>query len=126
MTGGEDTDFHNGGDGLDVFVFGSLADSSVTSPDSIDRFERPGDIVGDLIDFAGIDADRTASGNQTLVFGAGTGKGSVSLENDPAKRSTATLIHLNVDDDAEADFTIKVFDGQSTRASDYSELDFAL
>ena len=126
LRGGEDTNSHHGGDGMDVFVFGSLANSSVTTPDSIDQFERAGAIEGDLIDFTGIDADRTVSGNQALVFGAGTGKGSVSLENDPAKRSTATLIHLNVDDDAEPDFTIKVFDGQSTRASDYSELDFAL
>jgi hypothetical protein len=111
---------------MDVFQFLSLSDSRLVDPDEIFRFDRTGATEGDLFDLSRIDADRTTPGDQTLIFGGGQGKGSVWVENDTAPDSTATLLYANVDDDADPEFLVRIFDGRANRASEYTEDDFAL
>ena len=79
-----------------------------------------------MFDFSRIDADRTAAGNQTLVFGTETGKGGVWLENDTAKHSTDSLLYINVDDDMDAELTLRIHDGRAHTAQEYSQDDFVL
>ena len=126
LNGGEDGDFYWGGEGLDVFRFTSIFHSLLADPDEIGGFDRAGGTAGDLFDLSLIDADRTTPGNDTLVFGAGQGKGSIWLENDTAKGSLSTLLYLNVDNDADAEFLLKISDGRSITANEYSTADFVL
>jgi Ca2+-binding RTX toxin-like protein len=126
LRGGADGDGLEGADGNDVFEFTSPSDSMIDDPDVVFGFDRPGGAEGDQFDLSAIDADRTAPGNQTFAFGAGQGKGAVWLEDDTARFSTATLVFLNIDNDADPEFVLKVEDGQGTKARAYTATDFDL
>ena len=77
-------------------------------------------------DLSGIDADRKLPGHQALVFGTGTGKGTIYLEDDAKKDSTDTILYVNVDRDSDPEMLIRISDGRSNVAGEYTAVDFVL
>ncbi len=125
--GGAGHDILIGGEGDDQFRFRSTSDSrpgegidEVRAGDGAVAMEGVGAAWGDVIDVSGIDADRSASGNQSFVFGD-TGKGGIWL----ADRDGTTVVRANVDDDATAEFELVIDDGDIAAATYVAE-DFLL
>ena len=65
IVGGLGADELVGGSGRDVFIYSSIADSSISQPDEIYDF----DLSQDRINLSAIDADTTTPGKQDFVFG---------------------------------------------------------
>lgn len=126
LAGGAGADTLIGGAGNDVFRFDARSDSGLNARDLIragggaPAFDRPGEGGGDRIDVSGIDANTRASGNQSFDFG-GTGRGHLWL----SESGSNTLVRVNNDGDAAADFELVIQDG-ATPASAYSAADFIL
>jgi serralysin len=127
LTGGKGKDELQGGDGSDIFRFRSVKDSVLDDPDTIRQgnsdvaFEGVGRSGGDLIDLSRIDADKTRSDDQSFDLDDSKDTGSVWLRT----KNAVTYVQANVDDDAKAEFRLKVFDGE-IRHTDYTADDFIL
>lgn len=127
LAGGAGRDTLLGGAGGDRFDFDLTSDSPagpscdvLQSGGGGTAFDGAGAAAGDWIDLLDIDADVTANGNQTFVFG-GTGKGHVWCVNSGSN----TQILANVDDDAAAEFQLNIVDG-GILAGAYTAADFVL
>jgi Ca2+-binding RTX toxin-like protein len=125
LNGFEAADRLIGGGGNDTFVFAANGSAPgardlIAAGDGAIAFEKAGAQLGDRIDLAAIDANTTAGGNQTFVFG-GTGKGHLWAANS----GNQTVIRGNVDNDAAAEFELAIDDG-SVGAAAYKAVDFIL
>lgn len=120
LTGGAGADRLTGGAGADVFVYAAAEDSLAASADAIAGFEGAGAAGGDVIDLSLIDADPASDGDQAFVFGA-RGRGGVWLTGNGAD----SRLHANLDDDPEAEMTIRLLDGATTPGQ-YAAIDFVL
>ncbi|WP_374301818.1 DUF4082 domain-containing protein [Paracoccus sp. (in: a-proteobacteria)] len=115
-----------GGEGEDRFVLRSSTDSQPGAGDVIRAgdgglaFEGAGRSGGDVIDLRAIDADTTASGNQTFNFGD-KGKGGVWLLDDGG----VTILHANTDGDTAAEVELFIHDN-GVAAADYAPWDMLL
>ena len=113
ITGGAGLDIMHAGADLDrdVFIFASRSDSTVGAQrDVIHEFRlgtSPGDMLGDLIDLSGIDANTSgaASGDQAFLFG-----GTRAAKNAVwyTAGSGEVIVRGDVNGDAKADFEIRV------------------
>jgi Ca2+-binding RTX toxin-like protein len=129
LNGGAGADNLGGGSGRDRFEYISIADSAGQSTDTIIGFLNPGNAAGDKIDVSAIDADQRAGsgGNQTFDFvgevdeGVLTPAGSVYVRTS----GSSTLFLANVDDDAKAEWGVRVNDG-SVSPDDYKAEDLIL
>lgn len=126
LLGGPDADTLIGGAGRDVFKFGALIGSvpgamdQIQSGDGGAAFDGAGAATGDKVDVSVMDADTTATGNQTFVFG-GTGKGHLSV----VDSGSDTIVRGNMDNDATFEFQVVIHDG-GVHASAYTAADFIL
>jgi Ca2+-binding RTX toxin-like protein len=121
LNGGAGADTLDGGAGDDVFLYESAADSRGANTDLILGFDGPGTAVGDLIDLVAVDADSTTGGNQAFSFGSSFDKGDLRARNDGGD----TVIEGNTDDDADAEFSLRIEDGTAD-AGLYTLNDFIL
>ncbi|MCB1312433.1 MAG: M10 family metallopeptidase C-terminal domain-containing protein [Sedimentitalea sp.] len=127
LLGGGGADRLCGGQGRDVFVFTAPGQSAPGAADRIigasrqAAFDAPGAALGDLIDLRGIDANAARSGDQAFVLGK-SGAGGVRLFD--AGRDT--VLRGNVDADATWELEIRIRDGASISAKDYTIDDFLL
>ncbi|MBA3326467.1 MAG: hypothetical protein H0T41_14770 [Rhodobacteraceae bacterium] len=128
ITGGFNGDIVYGGSGKDRFFFKKIDGSPPGDRDTFRAgdggaaFDKPGSGAGgDKFDLTGIDANTTAGGNQTFLFG-GMGKGHLWLTNS----GTKTVVSANIDNDAAAEFAFEIEDGSGVLASAYNGSDFFL
>jgi hypothetical protein len=100
IVGGRGRDFVEGGTGADTFVFSDLDDLGLKKDrDIVKRFESGQDVL----DLAGIDADRTSDGDQTFEYiGAGRFTGEAG-----ELRYERGMLMGDVDGDREGDFHIR-------------------
>lgn len=121
LVGGFGRDTLSGGLGADTFVYRSLDESEIGSPDTITEFDRPGARKGDLIDLSAIDANATTSGaNEAFQFGSVSIGGVSAID-----QGSDTLIRLNTDSDSDFEMFILISDGD-VLASAYTASDFVL
>jgi Ca2+-binding RTX toxin-like protein len=116
LTGGADADTLTGGAGADTFRWLSTADAGTTfnTADFLSDFDRS---EGDLLDFSAIDADVTASGNQSFDFigrEAFTEPGQVRW----FTQGERTFIVLNTDTDGLREMIVEV-EGLPTVEADW-------
>lgn len=121
IEGGGGADVLIGGADADVFIFARASDSMPDAPDLIDGFDGAGAASGDRIDLSRIDAVSGTAGDQAFTFGDGRGEGRLWAESS----NGVTMIYGNTDDDADAEFQIRIADGGTT-AADYIAADFIL
>lgn len=126
LLGGSSRDTLDGGLGYDVFLY---TDVTHSRPGSTNRdqiyFGSPGAFAEDVIDVSQIDADASASGNQTFAFigtAAFTGPGQIRVQTS----GSHTLIQLNTNADLAADMEILSLDGSAFAPEDYIASDFIL
>jgi Ca2+-binding RTX toxin-like protein len=116
ILGGGGADVLSGGSGADKFVFGARADSSGSALDTIIDFSRA---ELDRIDFAKIDANMIASGNQAFSFiGAGAFTGSAGQLR-YVQSGGVTDVFGDVDGDTIADFQIHLTGNINFVAGDF-------
>ena len=111
LVGGADYDVLNGGAGADLFVFNDVSDSAPGASDSINDFNAA---EGDFIDLRNIDANTGVAGDQGFNFvGAFSGQaGQAVLSYDPS--NNVSTLHLDVNGDGVADFTMYIAGQHST------------
>ena len=105
-----------------------MADSNLTTMDTIVGIDGIGVANGDIIDVSTIDADTTIGGNQAFTFlGLQTtasalsfGAGALWLEN----AGGPTMLFGNIDNDAVIEFAVRINDGAGISAADYTVGDF--
>ena len=135
LRGGLGVDTLNGGAGEDNFVFAFGNASTAGAADVIDGMDGVGAAGGDLIDLQGIDTDarvlRTQSftflGVQTFEDGMAFGTGGLWL----ADFNDQTRLFGNIDAFASGGyydlvFSVRINDGASVSAADYTTDDFIL
>lgn len=130
LNGGLGADVLRGGAGFDVFEYNSTSESTFTASDTIDGIDGVGIFGGDIIDLSGIDADETVEGNQGFTFlgavstavGSGSGPGSLWLED----FGTQTRLYGNTDFEGIIELAIRINDGESVSAFNYTASDFVL
>ena len=101
LVGGSGADLLTGGLGADRFVFSALADSVPGTPDLITDFVHGTDII----DFSGIDANTSSSGNQAFAFG-GQNANVVANSVTWFENGGNTFIQADVNGNTTADFMI--------------------
>jgi Ca2+-binding RTX toxin-like protein len=101
LNGGSGADLLTGGLGVDRFVFSALADSVPGTPDLITDFVHGTDII----DFSGIDANTSSSGNQAFAFG-GQNANVVANSVTWFENGGNTFIQADVNGNTTADFMI--------------------
>jgi serralysin len=127
LSGGFDADVIIGGAGNDIFAFRTLnssvpgATDRLQAGDGAAAFQGAGGAALDLIDVSQIDANLTAGGNQTFLFGLPGNKGHLWCVNSGAN----TRVLGNVDNDGAAEFQLDIVDG-GTLANAYQAGDFFL
>ena len=101
ITGGLGADSLDGGGGHDVFIYESIADSSVGHSDFITRLKKH-----DVIDLSAIDADVHTAGDQAFhrvkAFSGHAGEMVLSYA------GGVTTVQLDVDGDGQADMAIQL------------------
>jgi Ca2+-binding RTX toxin-like protein len=104
LVGGGGADTMTGGKGVDAFWYFRLEDSAVGAQDLITDFNQNYDVL----DFAAIDADATADGDQafTLVYAFTNTAGEAQVAYD--RVTATTTLSLDVDGDGVADAAIVV------------------
>ena len=109
LAGGAGRDALKGGGGNDIFFFEGVEDSRDVIMDLA---------AGDVIDLSAIDAKEGVAGNQMfhLVDDFGGGAGQATLQYKAGK--DITLLMLDTDGDAEADYTIQL-NGNQTSFTDF-------
>ena len=128
LVGGTGADILIGGALGDTFDFNSVAESNLTTMDTIVGVDGIGVANGDIIDVSTIDADTTIGGNQAFTFlGLQTtasalsfGAGALWLEN----AGGPTMLFGNIDNDALIEFAVRINDGGGISAADYTVGDF--
>lgn len=107
LVGGDGADLLTGGAGKDVFVFNTLANSTVKTSgrDTILDFDGK---AGDRIDLSGIDANGKVAGNQAFSFVGSEQFSKTAGELRFEKTASDTFIYGDVDGDGTADFAIQV------------------
>jgi Ca2+-binding RTX toxin-like protein len=113
LAGGLGLDTLRGKGGGDVFLWSSVAESSVTLPDVVTDFNRA---EGDLLHFTNMDADDTVAGDQNFSF-IGTAAFTAPGQINWFTNGTDTFIQLNTDADLAADSVIQVSGVQTVDAS---------
>jgi len=103
LTGGAGADTMTGSAGKDQFIFRSIADSTPDAADTITDFNGK---QGDRINLKAIDADTTASGNQTFDFIGSDDFSGKAGELRFEKVGTGFDISGDTDGDGTADFAI--------------------
>ncbi len=135
LQGGLGLDYLNGGAGEDTFVFASATSSIVGAVDVIDGIDGVGVDGGDLIDLREIDADGRASGDQSFAF-----LGVQTYENGIAFGTSGlwvmdfgdqTRLFGNIEGPGSEGndnlvFSLRINDGASVDAADYTVDDFIL
>jgi serralysin len=113
LYGGRGNDYLKGDSGSDLFIFQSVNDSPNTSSrDVIADFSRS---QGDKIDLSDIDAIESSSRDSAFDF-----IGSASFSGTAGElRYSGGIVRGDVDGDGVADFSIKIDNGASLRASDF-------
>lgn len=103
LIGGGGRDILVGGTEHDKFVYKAISDSPAgTGKDVILDFKGNGAAAGDRIDLAAVDANTTKDGNQAFVWKGATPGGAGTLW------YSGGVLSGNVDNDAPAEFQIKV------------------
>jgi Ca2+-binding RTX toxin-like protein len=113
ITAGRAANVMDGGAGEDIYRFLTSEDAD---GDTIATFEP-----GDRIDLSGIDANGGGAGNGTfsLVSGAFTEAGQLSIHHASDSDGDFTLIEGNISGDAAAEFAIRVRGHQNLTADDF-------
>lgn len=135
LRGGLGGDYLNGGAGADIFVFAFGTSSIAGAVDVIDGMDGVGLAGGDLIKLRGIDADATVSGGQSFNFlgvqtyedGMAFGTGGLWL----ADFGDQTRLFGNIETFGASGyydlmFSLRINDGASVSAADYTVDDFIL
>lgn len=117
IVGGKGADLISGGAGKDVFVFNTLADSTLKTSgrDTILDFNGK---AGDRIDLSGIDANGKAHGDQAFSFIGAEQFSNKAGELRFEKTASDTFVYGDVDGDGKADFAIQIA-GSTTLLKDY-------
>ncbi|MCA0344945.1 MAG: cadherin domain-containing protein [Proteobacteria bacterium] len=107
LVGANGADLLTGGAGKDVFVFNTLANSTVKTSgrDTILDFDGK---AGDRIDLSGIDANGKLTGNQAFSFVGSDQFSKTAGELRFEKTASDTFIYGDVDGDGKADFAIQI------------------
>lgn len=117
LTGGLGADQLDGNGGKDVFIFKTVAQSTLEDADTITGFQ--GGTKGDRIDLSKIDADTGAQGNNAFEYigtAAFSGKaGELRIETVDSVAS----VYGDVDGDGLADFLILLESSSSLRGRDF-------
>ena len=130
LVGGWGQDVLRGNGQNDIFRFNSAFDSTFDASDRIEDIAGIGEVGGDVIDLAGIDANTGVAGNQAFTFlgavssvtGFAFGAGALWVENAGGQSRVFGLTN----GDAEIDLAIHISDGGALGAADYIEDDFIL
>jgi Ca2+-binding RTX toxin-like protein len=125
LVGGENLDTLDGGAGDDRYDFNSVDDSNIYRLDRILSFDFGGANSGDKIDVSDVDADLTAFGTQSFQWGGTSDRGKTYLWTEDAGNGD-TIVMGNLDDDASAEFQIRVADGALINSLFWAESDFIL
>lgn len=105
----------DGGDGDDIFVFGSVA---AADGDTIRGFE-----AGDTIDLSGIDANAGAAGLQSFSLVAGqtaTAPAQIVITHETRDDGDYTIISGNIDANNDADFQIEIAGNHALTSADFN------
>ncbi len=125
LNGGDGNDTLNGGAGRDVliggagndrFVFSNLSDSK-PARDGMDLIKDFG--KGDIIDLSGIDANSTASGNQSFKFIGSQEFTKQAGELNVVKEDGNTFVQGDSNGDGVADFQVALLGQPSLTASSF-------
>ncbi len=115
MTGGLGRDVLTGGGGNDVFVYNSIAESTVGSGrDVITDFA-----VGDKIDLSKIDAVAAVSGDQAFAFLGSAAFSGKAGELHFVQQNGVTLVEGDVNGDRVADFQIELTGSLALKVTDF-------
>ncbi len=117
LTGGAGQDVLIGGADNDTFVFASTGETGTTATtrDIITGFDGAGNVVGDVINLLGIDANTLTAGNGAFLFAANATANSVWLTND----GTNTFINGDVNGNTTVDFQIQINGLVALNGSDF-------
>jgi len=117
LTGGAGADTLSGGGGADRFIFKALSEAPSGSPhDVITDFHHA---EADKIDLAAIDANTSASGNQTFTFVGSQAFHHVAGELHYASGGGGVIVSGDVNGDGVADFSIDASGVSSLAAGDF-------
>ncbi len=115
LIGGQSQDELDGGDGGDTYVFQSFTDSTEATPDTVTGWGPH-----DIIDLAGVDADRTLFGDQAFTVAAGAPPGTPALGVlYVIDTGSVVELHADTDDDGVYDFAVLVETERTITASDF-------
>lgn len=117
FVGGMDKDYLTGDAGADVFDFNSTAEAgNGTARDTIKDFAH----LTDRIDLQNIDANTATSGNQSFTFFKGAAfSGSFAAPGRLYYDTSTGILWGNNDADADADFSILIFNKAALTGSDF-------
>jgi len=104
LVGGLGVDTLRGNGGGDGFLWSSIAEVGLSSPDIVADYST---VQGDVLHFTNMDADDTVAGNQDFTF-IGTAAFTAPGQINWFSNGTDTFIQLNTDADAAADGMIQL------------------
>ena len=118
LTGGVGADVLRGGAGANMFVFKTLADSTVSAPgrDTITDFVS---VAGDKIDLHLLDANASVAGDQAFNFVGTSAFSGVAGELHYAPLGANTLVSGDVNGDKVGDFSILLSGSHALSVSDF-------
>ena len=118
IEGGRSADRLMGGAGADVFRFFSREFGS-TNAARCDRILDFSGLEGDVIDLSGVDADRTAAGNQAFSWIGGQRFSGDAGELQVLQRDGYILVRGDLDGDGDHDFALRVHTGPMLAEADF-------
>lgn len=116
LNGEDGRDWLSGGTGADQFIFSSVLQSSVATPDFIWDFTRS---EGDKINRSAIDANTSRSGNQAFSFIGSAAFSGVAGQLRYEYVNGNTVITGDVNGDGVADFGVTLYDAMPLVATDF-------